>query len=97
MHSTNYYDTFIEAADDCPVGEGVAPPQRGEKTVASVHYDVIANNPYRYTSDEVIFEILLPAEREGRPLGGLPARSAALGPSPTSPNASEPVEATAIE
>ena len=34
----------------------MAPSQRGEKTVASVHYDVIANNPYRYTSDEVIFE-----------------------------------------
>jgi hypothetical protein len=56
MYGTNYYDTFIEAADDCPVGEAVAPPQRGEKTVASVHYDMIAKNPYRYTSDEVIFE-----------------------------------------
>ena len=56
MQSTNYYHTFIEVADDCPATEGEAPPRRAEKTVANVHYDMLAGNPYRYTSDEVIFE-----------------------------------------
>ena len=56
MHSTNYYNTFIEVADDCLVTEGEAPPQRAEKSVANVHYDLLGGNPYRYTSDEVIFE-----------------------------------------
>jgi Family of unknown function (DUF6157) len=56
MHSTNYYDAFIEVADDCPMTEGEAPPQRAEKTVTNIHYDMLAGNPYRYTSDEVIFE-----------------------------------------
>ncbi|TMG08160.1 MAG: hypothetical protein E6I02_04065 [Chloroflexi bacterium] len=56
MHSTNYYNTFIQVADDCLVTEGEAPPQRAEKSVANVHYDLLGGNPYRYTSDEVIFE-----------------------------------------
>ncbi len=74
MHSTNYYNTFIEVADDCPVTAADAPPQRAEKTVANVHYDMLAGNPYRYTSDDVIFEAhrqknrtsedAVPAERE---------------------------------
>ncbi len=74
MGSTNYYDTFIEVADDCPVREGHAPPQRAEKTVAFAHYEMLAGNPYRYTSDDVIFEAhgqkncigdeAIPAERE---------------------------------
>ena len=57
MHSTNYYNTFIEVADDCPVTEAAAPPQRAEKTVANIHYDVLAGSPHRFTSDEVIFEV----------------------------------------
>ena len=56
MHSTNYHNTFIEVADDCPATEGEAPPRRAEKTVANVHYDTLARAPYRYTSDDVIFE-----------------------------------------
>jgi uncharacterized protein DUF6157 len=56
MHSTNYYSTFIEVAEDCPIIEAERPPRKGEKTVANVHYDMLAGNPYRYTSDDVIFE-----------------------------------------
>ncbi len=55
MHSTNDFVAFIEVADDCPVTKGETPPIKAEKTVANVHYDMLAGNPYRYTSDDVIF------------------------------------------
>jgi hypothetical protein len=74
MHTTNYYNTFIEVAEDCPVTEAEAPRQRAEETVANVHYAMLAGDPYRYTSDDVIFEAhrqknqisedAVPAERE---------------------------------
>jgi hypothetical protein len=35
MKTTNYYNTFIEVAEDCPIKTGEAPPQKvKEKTVA---------------------------------------------------------------
>lgn len=58
MHTTNYYNTFIEVSEDCPVFESEIPKQRGEhKSVALLQFEMIAHNPYRYTSDEVIFNI----------------------------------------
>ncbi|WP_210505797.1 DUF6157 family protein [Naasia sp. SYSU D00057] len=64
MHTTNYFDTFIEVAEDCPVTEGEVPPAKaGAKTVAGMHHDLIAGHPYQFTSDEVIFEVY--AERAG--------------------------------
>ena len=56
MHSTNYYDTFIEVAEDCPVTESEEPPRKIEKTVANIHYEMLISNPYHYTSDDVVFE-----------------------------------------
>lgn len=42
LHSTNYYDTFIEIADDCPVTSGEIPPVKGHnKTVAYLQFDII--------------------------------------------------------
>lgn len=58
MHTTNYYNTFIELAEDCPVQQAEVPPQKGEdKTVALLQWEMILNHPYRYTSDEVIFHV----------------------------------------
>lgn len=58
MHTTNYYNTFIEVSEDCPVFESEIPKQRGDsKSVALLQFEMIAHNPYRYTSDEVIFNI----------------------------------------
>ena len=56
MHTTNYYDTFIEVSEDCPAAAGAEPPVRDQPTVAALHYELIAMRPYELTSDEVVFE-----------------------------------------
>lgn len=56
MHSTNYFNTFIEVAEDCPAQAAEIPPQKGEAlTVANLHFDMIAHHPYKYSSDDVVF------------------------------------------
>lgn len=58
MHSTNYYNTFIEIAEDCPTSLGEMPPIKGEKrTVANLQFEKLYDNPYKYTSDEVLFDV----------------------------------------
>jgi len=57
-HSTNYYDTFIEVADDCPTTRGIIPPiKNGEPTITSLQFDIMSRHPYTYTSDDVLFLI----------------------------------------
>ena len=55
MHSTNYTAAFIEVVDDCKADVGLAPPEKQEKTIARIHFEIINEHPYRYTSDEVVF------------------------------------------
>jgi hypothetical protein len=56
MHTTNYYNTFIQIAEDCPVTKGEVPPLKGDdKTIANLEFEMITDNPYKYTSDDVIF------------------------------------------
>jgi Family of unknown function (DUF6157) len=58
MHTTNYQNTFILIADDCPAIVSEIPPQKGDaKSVANRQYELIGQNPYKYTSDEVTFQI----------------------------------------
>lgn len=58
LHTTNYLNTFIEIADDCPVKIGEVPPQKGDtRTVANSQFELIAHHPYEYTSDDVIFQV----------------------------------------
>jgi len=57
MHSTNESNTFISVAEDCPTEIGSVPPEKRDPTVARMQYEMIAENPYRYTSDEVIFMV----------------------------------------
>ena len=60
MKTTNYFDTFIEVADDCPVSSAEVPPQNGNsKTVANIQHEMIFNHPYKYTSDEVLFNVFV--------------------------------------
>jgi hypothetical protein len=64
MHTTNYYNTFIEVAEDCPAQTGEVPETKNDKrSVANQHFDMIAQHPYKFTSDEVIFSTY--AERNG--------------------------------
>lgn len=56
--TTNYVSTFIEVAEDCPTETAQVPPSTGEaKTVAALQHQLIAEHPYEYTSDDVIFEV----------------------------------------
>ena len=58
MHTTNYINTFIEAAEDCPVNKAEVPPEKGEnKTIAGLQFEMIIKHPYKYTSDDVIFNV----------------------------------------
>lgn len=62
-HSTNYLDTLIEVAEDTKAAQGTPPPNKEKKTVAEMQYEMLANNPYRYSSDDVLFFVY--AERNG--------------------------------
>ncbi|HEX6703100.1 MAG TPA: DUF6157 family protein [Gaiellaceae bacterium] len=54
----NYYDTLIEVADDCPATAGEVPSARGgKKTKAVVEYELLAEHPYRYTEEDIAFEV----------------------------------------
>jgi len=72
MHSTNYTNTFIEVAADCKADIGKIPPEKQEKTIARMQYELICEHPYQYTSDEVIFTVyaakngIEPAAREAK-------------------------------
>lgn len=57
IHSTNYFDTFIEVAEDTKANCGSKPPAKENKTVAEMQYELIAKNPYKYTSDDVFFQV----------------------------------------
>ena len=57
QHSTNYFNTFIEIAPDCPVNTAEIPPEKAKKTVANYQYEMLIDNPYKYTSDDVLFTV----------------------------------------
>jgi hypothetical protein len=57
-HTTNYFNTFIQVAEDCPITNAEVPSRRGDQhTIATIQYEMIAKNPYRYTSDDVVFGV----------------------------------------
>ncbi len=63
IHTTNYQDAFIAVADDCPAERGEIPPVKGDKkSVAGLAFELISKNPYRFTSDDVLFRVY--AERQ---------------------------------
>ncbi|PRX71960.1 hypothetical protein B0G52_107159 [Cohnella sp. SGD-V74] len=53
----NYYDTFITVAPDCSAERGIIPPEKKSgRTKPSIEYDLVANNPYKYTQEELLFQ-----------------------------------------
>lgn len=66
MHTTNYYNTLIEVSEDTKATSAEIPPQKGEKkSIANMQFEILANEPYHHTSDDLIFEIY--ALRKGFP------------------------------
>jgi Family of unknown function (DUF6157) len=58
VHTTNYKNTLIEIAPDCPALTGEIPPIKGDvKSVANLQFDLLHKNPYKYTSDDILFQV----------------------------------------
>jgi hypothetical protein len=58
IHTTNYTNTLIAIAEDCPAIQGEVPPTKeGMKSVATMQFELLHQNPYKYTSDEVVFQV----------------------------------------
>ncbi len=58
VHTTNYETAFIAIADDCPTLMGEIPPMKGDKkTIAAIQFEILKKNPYKYTSDDVLFQV----------------------------------------
>ncbi len=70
VHTTNYTNTFIAVASDSQATHGEVPPLKKEtKSVANQQFDLLYNNPYKYTSDELLFSVF--AERNDLTQGEL--------------------------
>ena len=58
MHTTNYENTFIAIADDSPAAQAEVPPIKANaKTVANIQFEMLNKNPYKFTSDDVLFQV----------------------------------------
>jgi len=57
MTTTNYFNTFIHVADDCELSKSQVPPAKENPTIAQIQFEIISKNPYRFTSDDVLFAV----------------------------------------
>ena len=58
IHTTNYKNTFIEVAEDCPTEISEIPTSKSDKkTIAEMQFEIISKNPYKYTSDDILFQV----------------------------------------
>ncbi|MBW7455327.1 DUF6157 family protein [Paenibacillus sepulcri] len=54
----NYYNTFITVARDCPAEKGMTPPdKKSGKTKPGIEFELVADHPYAYTQEELLFEV----------------------------------------
>jgi len=58
-HTTNYINTFIVVAEDCPAVAGEVPALKrdGTKSIANAQFEMLRESPYRFTSDDVLFKV----------------------------------------
>lgn len=54
MKTTNYFNTLIEVAEDCPATHSEIPPTKGRKSMANLQYEMLQGHPYEYSSDDVL-------------------------------------------
>jgi len=78
MNSTDYFNTLIEIAEDSNVDVGTIPSIKSDKkTAANLQFEMLQNQPYRFTSDDVLFSIAL---RKEIPQEELPANGSFSSP-----------------
>ncbi len=58
-HTTNYTNTFLKVADDCPIHFGEVPPINNQrKSVANQTFDLLNEAPpYTFSSDDLLFRL----------------------------------------
>lgn len=57
QHTTNYTNSFIATADDCPTEISEVPKDSEKKSIARMQYERLHDAPYSVTSDDLLFEI----------------------------------------
>jgi len=58
QHTTNYFDTLIEVSNDCKASAGQIPALKNDKkTIAYRQFALVSKNPYKFTSDDVLFQV----------------------------------------
>ncbi|EAZ85665.1 hypothetical protein BB14905_13395 [Bacillus sp. B14905] len=56
----SYKNTFIKISGDSEVTSAVTPfPRNNKPTIASIEFDLIRHNPYKYTEEDVQFQTYL--------------------------------------
>lgn len=61
--TTDYRNTFIAVAPDCPATAAAVPPLADRPSIAALQHRLLAERPYSLTSDELLFAVH--AERAG--------------------------------
>ena len=58
IHTTNYFNTFVEVAEDTSAESGTIPPTKSDKpSIAEMQYALLVKHPYKYTSDDIFFQV----------------------------------------
>jgi Family of unknown function (DUF6157) len=58
QHTTNYFNTFIQVAEDCKVTTGEIPVVKNDKkSIALMQFELLHKNPYKYSSDDIFFQV----------------------------------------
>lgn len=56
----SYKNTFIAVSEDSKVTTAIKPlPKKGRPTIASIEYDLISTNPYKFTEQDIQFKTYL--------------------------------------
>lgn len=56
-HTTNYFNTLITVSEDCKAERGTIPPEKDKMTIANYQFNLLAKQPFQYTSDEILFTV----------------------------------------
>jgi hypothetical protein len=55
VRGVNYVGAFIAVAPDTSADHGTVPPARPKPTAAQRQFEMLHTNPYRFTSEEILF------------------------------------------